>query len=141
MQLVQVGVLGRAALAHQDDVGPGRDGPAVELFQISAAGPVGSGDVSGHGVDNMFVRIQHHVDDVVHTDQGGGFFDVLPDRIASQGRGMGSRLHHVAVVGADSGPGGNAGHDGLGSAAVAGKSSEIQCCPGRCAGLLRPQCA
>ena len=119
--LVQVQVLGRSALGHQYDIRPGRDLLAVKGVQKGTARPVGSHQIAGNGLDDLLVGVQHHIYDEVHPHHGGGFFNVLPDRVALQFSGTGGIFHHSAVVGLDGRPGGDAGHDGLGAAGVAGK--------------------
>ena len=119
--LVEVQIFGCASLTHQHDIRPPGELLAVEGIQKGTAGPVGFHHIPGHRPDDLLVGVQHHIDDEVHPHHGGGLLDVLPDRIAGELSRAGGSFHHTAVVGLDGIPGGDARHDGLGTAGVAGE--------------------
>ena len=77
--------------------------------------------MTGDSPDDLFVLIQHHVQQKVDADDRAGFLDILPDRVAGKPAGAGGLLHHAAVIVLDGRRRGAAGHDRLGSAGVAGK--------------------
>lgn len=85
--------------------GPLRNLLAVQGVQKGAADPVRGSHIAGHCPDDLFLRVQHHVYDEVHPHHGGGLLNILPDGVALQLAGMGSFLHHAAVVGLNRRPG------------------------------------
>ena len=119
--LVKVQILGSAALGHDHDVGPLGDLLLIEAVQERAAFPVGLGHIAGHGLDDLLLLIQDHVQDEVHAADVGGLFDVLTQGIGGDVAGAGQGVDHHGVVRLDGGPGGDAGHDGLGAAGIAGE--------------------
>ena len=74
-----------------------------------------------HGVDNVLVLVQDHVDDVVDAADGTGFLNILPDGVALQLACTGRFRHHHPVVDLNGIGGRGTGHNRFGSAGVAGK--------------------
>ena len=77
--------------------------------------------VACHGVDDVLVLVEHHVHDIVHAADASGFLNVRADGIAVQLPGAGAFPHHHAVICLNCRRGGNARHDRLRAAGVAGK--------------------
>ena len=119
--LIQVQVLGGAALGDQDDVCRLRELLSVQGVQEGAARPMGLCHVSGHSPEYLLVLRKDYVQDKVDAHHGPGLLDVQAQGVGLQGPGAALGQHHAAVVRLDSGPSGHAGHDGLGAAGIAGK--------------------
>ena len=71
--------------------------------------------------DDPLFFIQYHIKKKVCRTEGGGRFQVLPDRVAVQLPRPGPRLGHMAVIGPDGVPGADPGKDGFHAAAVPGE--------------------
>ena len=119
--LIQVQILGRAALRNDHHIRSFRNRDRVQLVQERAAFAVRLRHIARACVDDLLVLVQHHVQDEVHTHHGRGFLDVLTHGIAFELARARGRLHHAAVVRLNCRARGNAGHDGLRAAGIACK--------------------
>ena len=125
LRLVQIGVLRCAALADQNDIRFFRNGAAVHPVEVGAARAMRKGHVAGHGIDDLLVLVQNDIDDEVHAADRGGFLQILADGVSVQTAGAGQRRDHEPVIGLDGQRRGNAGHDGLRAAGIAGKIMKL----------------
>ena len=121
LRLVEVQVFRCSALRDQDDVRGLLQFDAVQLIQESAALTVRKHGIAGHGLQDLLVLRQDHVQDEIDADHSAGFFDVMAERIVLQRSRTAFRQDHAAVVRLDGRPRGAAGHDRLGAAGVSGK--------------------
>ena len=119
--LIEIEILGRAALGDQDDVRRLGELLPVQGVEKGAARPMGFRHVSRDGFQNLLMLGKDHVQNEVDAYHGPGFLDVQPEGIPFQVSGAAFRQDHAAVVGLDGGPGGHAGHDGFSAAGIAGK--------------------
>ena len=118
LQLVQVQVLWRAALAHHDDVRVLAQLAAVQRVQVAARVALRAHEVARGAVDHALLLVQNHVHDEVQPHHGAGLLEVKADG-ALHVAGVRRRVHHERVVCLDRGERGAAGHDGLRAAGVA----------------------
>ncbi len=120
LQLVEVEVLGCAALAHHHYVCVFVQLAAIQAVQLAAGVALGGHEVAAGGVDHALVLVQHHVDDEVQPHHAAGLLQVQPHG-ALHVAGVRGRVHHEGVVGLDGLEGADSRHDGLGAAGIAGK--------------------
>ena len=121
LRLVQVQILGRAALTDQHDVRRSTELLEIDRVEKGAQGPVGRSDVAGGGTQDLLVLAQHHVEDEIRAAHGGGLLNVGADGIGGDVARAGLGPDHHGVVRLDRRAGGDAGHNGLGAAGIAGK--------------------
>ena len=118
LQLVQVQVLRRAALAHHHDVRVLVKLAAVQRVQLAARVALRGHKVARGAVHHVLLLVEDHVHDEVEAHHGAGFLKVEADG-ALHVAGARGRVHHERVVCLDRGECGATGHDGLGAAGVA----------------------
>jgi len=119
--LIEIDVFGKSAGRYDDDVGALGDGDAVHAVEIGAAGAMGLHVMAGDACADVFVLVEHDIDDEIDRYELCHFLDVFADGISGEGAGFGGREDHFAVVGGDGAACGDARHDGLCTAAVSCK--------------------
>ena len=123
--LVDVDVLREPPGGDDHYIGLFLDGDLAQGVEFFAARPVGSDVVARHGMDDLLVLVEDHVEGEVDLDEAADLLQVLPDGVALVVARPGTLLQHHPVVGPDGLDRRDAGKDGLGPAAVAGKVMKL----------------
>ncbi len=117
--LVNVQILRKSAGRGDDDIRLCGDCHLIQFVKQPTARAVRLNIVARHAVADFFVLVKHDVDDEINMDKGAHLVDVDAHGVRIQVARMRALIHHALVVRLDRIVRGNAGHNGLGAAAVA----------------------
>ena len=120
--LIKIDILGVSACGHNHNISLFWNPNLVEPVQKTAAFPVRFDKMTRYAAADSLLFVQHYIYNKINRYKPfADLIDILTNGIACNGAGLGFFPDHPRMIALDGVAGGYAGHNCLGSSAVAGK--------------------